>query len=489
MKKLSFFSLILMIVFIFSACSDDSDTNTIGDDEIIETTAELTLVGDCDSLKVNGNYQAGVVLDESHFAEVTVNVTKTGTYNFETEQTNGYSFKASGVFTETGEQKITFVATGIPEKAKEDYKSFKFGNATCGKYINVYDEGMPNLEDLVILFSGEPFMGDNYITYALSGQGELLWSKTGFSNPSVEDNKAYIVLNDVLYCFNVLTGEEYWSTPQDMSSFQNGISIDNNYLYVVNSGGLFALNKSDGSVAWNYLKTRYVNFVTPTVVDGIVYTAFSDSVVAINQGGTEKWKYYSENTIRSSPAIADGRLYFGNDRGLLTALNISDGSFVWSFNIGSTGEESPTVVNGKLYMQGKTSLYCLDAADGTEVWNYEITYEGSWSTPTVENEIVYATGVNNGVMAFNALTGEELWNNNAPAPSVSISPTVYDALLVAGGNAGLAAINAKSGFTIWQYGEFDPWNIEDNILVKTPAVIYNIETNTTAYSAESGNKQ
>lgn len=274
-----------------------------------------------------------------------------------------------------------------------------------------------------------------------------------------------------------------------MTSYQNGITIDDSYLYVANSGGLFALNKSDGSVAWNYLKTRYVNFVTPTVVDGIVYTAFSDSVVAINQGGTEKWKYYSENTIRTSPAVIDGKLYFGNDGGLLTALDISDGSFVWSFNIGNTGEESPTVVNGKLYMQGETHLYCLDATSGTEIWSYEISYEGGWSTPTVANSIVYATGINNGVMAFNALTGEELWNNNAPAPSASISPTVYDALLIAGGNAGLAVINAKSGSTIWLYGEIDPWNPEDNILVKRPTVIYNTKTNTTAYSAESGNKQ
>ena len=196
-------------------------------------------------------------------------------------------------------------------------------------------------------------------------------------------------------------------------------------------------------------------------------------------------------TIRSNPAVYNDVVYVGNDGGTLSAINISDKTLRWSSDIGITGEESPTIDNGKVYVQGSTKVFCLDADTGSTIWTYSIEFEttSSWSSPTVANGIVYVAGFGKGVLALDANTGAKLWNNNAAAETADNAPTVLNNLLIEGGPNGLAAINATTGTTIWNIAPFTTSSSATPIKFETAAVIYDREKGEIAYPSTSGHKQ
>lgn len=115
-------------------------------------------------------------------------------------------------------------------------------------------------------------------------------------------------------------------------------------------------------------------------------------------------------------------------------------------------------------------LLCLDAATGQEKWRREIapvykdaTGNGPRSTPTVDENLVYAISGDGHLAALKTTTGEQVWNLNLKekfqfkAPDYwwgfSGSPFIADNLLLinAGGEGSqsIAALDKKSGQVLW----------------------------------------
>ena len=77
---------------------------------------------DCGATKVNGAYIIENATNESNYVTVSVNVTKKGTWDMTAtaQNSNGYSFTGSGLFTETGVQIVRLTAQGTPVNEKTD---------------------------------------------------------------------------------------------------------------------------------------------------------------------------------------------------------------------------------------------------------------------------------------------------------------------------------------------------------------------------------
>ena len=80
---------------------------------------------------------------------------------------------------------------------------------------------------------------------------------------------------------------------------------------------------------------------SPTVVNGVVYVAAIDTdrgvneFYALNAGtGAKLRSYLIEGDVYTSPAVANGVVYFGSDDGNLYALNSSTGAKLWSYATG-----------------------------------------------------------------------------------------------------------------------------------------------------------
>ena len=71
------------------------------------------------------------------------------------------------------------------------------------------------------------------------------------------------------------------------------------------------------------------------------------------------WKYKTGGPVASSPAVVNGKVYFGSDDYHLYCLDIY-GNLLWKYKTGSYVDSSPAVVNGKVYFGSNDgTIYCF----------------------------------------------------------------------------------------------------------------------------------
>lgn len=87
-----------------------------------------------------------------------------------------------------------------------------------------------------------------------------------------------------------------------------------------------------------------------------------------------EWSYATTDGSNSSPAVANGVVYFGLVEKVY-ALNASTGSLLWTFS--TLTSSSPAVANGVVYIGGGNDnngeVYALNAKTGAELWSYTTT--------------------------------------------------------------------------------------------------------------------
>lgn len=84
-----------------------------------------------------------------------------------------------------------------------------------------------------------------------------------------------------------------------------------------------------------------------------------------------KWKFQTQGQIYSSPAVAEGKVFFGSGGGNLYAVNSEDGTLAWKFASGGRIMSSPSIAAGIVYFESYDgNLYALDAADGRLKWKF-----------------------------------------------------------------------------------------------------------------------
>ena len=89
---------------------------------------------------VGGVYIAGQSTGDSNFIQVTVNVTRAGTYTITTDSINGYFFKATGNFNNTGSVQVKLACFGKPITASANHFSIKYDSVVCEVAIPVQSD-------------------------------------------------------------------------------------------------------------------------------------------------------------------------------------------------------------------------------------------------------------------------------------------------------------------------------------------------------------
>ena len=378
-------------------------------------------------------------------------------------------------------------------------KSFKFLAfliltivLSCEKDLET-DNPSINMENRIVIACGKPSSSDNYYVYAIDGNGNLLWSKPGFGPPvAINNDIAYLNLSGNLYAVNVRTGEEIWSNETTQGDFNNSITFYNKVLYTSSFGSkkIYAVNALTGEIKWSFETDILAVFSSaPTVVNEVVYFGAPDeNVYALDLEGNLIWKYFTNaGDLRSSTAVSDNKLYIGADNGSLYVLNAENGDSIWSYNIGITGEESPTISNHMVFIQGEQKVFCLNSDNGSIIWDYDIAYSYSWSSPTEIDGKLYVCGINRGLQALNSNDGSELWNNTSFGTTTRGCPVVFGEVVYVSAPGGLVAIDALTGNTLWNYGEFT--FMSTAISFYSSPVVYDTETKLVGYPSDSGNMQ
>ena len=82
-----------------------------------------------------------------------------------------------------------------------------------------------------------------------------------------------------------------------------------------------------------------------------------------------RWRVDGLAGVTSTPAVVDGAVYFGDWSGVFHALRTSDGSEIWSRNLGSPIRPSPLVAGDRVYTPvSNGAMYALSRDTGDIVW-------------------------------------------------------------------------------------------------------------------------
>lgn len=151
---------------------------------------------------------------------------------------------------------------------------------------------------------------------------------------------------------------------------------------------------------------------------------------------------------------------FGDQGGMVNAIDMSTGELVWSYETGQ-GVFNAAASDGDRVFVGDRSgfLYALDAKTGELQWQFDVRVDGRGDgvievTPAVDDGRVYAGASNGLIFAVDAASGELAWTLDAGAEVYS-SPLVVDGTVYIGSNdptALLYAIDATTGVVQWTAG-------------------------------------
>ena len=164
---------------------------------------------------------------------------------------------------------------------------------------------------------------------------------------------------------------------------------------------IYALDAASGQLKWKF-KTGDVIHASPAIADGKLYVGSWDSYFyALDaKTGNEIWRFktgedpdiHNQVGIQSSAAVADGIVYFGCRDSNFYALDAATGKERWRFNNkGSWVIGSPAVANGRVYFgTSDTALfYALDAKSGTQFFSLGFHGWPLFSSPALAGDRVY----------------------------------------------------------------------------------------------------
>ncbi|MFQ5407057.1 MAG: PQQ-binding-like beta-propeller repeat protein [Anaerolineales bacterium] len=105
----------------------------------------------------------------------------------------------------------------------------------------------------------------------------------------------------------------------------------------------------------------------------IIFTELDEIPDAETGGIAPLWKFKCEDEIRTTPLVADGRVFVSAYDHNVYALNLEDGSFVWKFAAEAGFAASPMVEKGSIYIGSEdTRFYALAASTGRKVWQLDL---------------------------------------------------------------------------------------------------------------------
>jgi outer membrane protein assembly factor BamB len=289
-------------------------------------------------------------------------------------------------------------------------------NSTTGEKLWSYytSAGANSIWSSPAIDSGKVYIGvtRDHSLYCLNeSTGMLLWSfETGneiASSPLVSNGKVYFGSSDGnLYCLNTNDGSLAWNFTSvgldfwgDVGGIDSSPAISGNIVFVGSrDANLYALNAITGVEIWHYTarsddRLTDAIFSSPTVYDDDVFFNNGNKLYCLNAAtGTLVWKTSGAinfGGVYSSPAVANGRVFIGDNENTFYCFNASAGSSIWNLtNVGPV-VTSPAIADGKVYFGAANGrVYCLTESTGAEIWRYR-TIERIWSSPAIANGTVF----------------------------------------------------------------------------------------------------
>lgn len=219
----------------------------------------------------------------------------------------------------------------------------------------------------------------------------------------------------------------------------------------------------------------------PLIVGDLLFSAdLSGKVTAYHRiYGYPLWTTQVPGPVDGSLAYGRSKVFVGDLRGNLTALNARDGSVSWKFK--STSEWlSPALVHRDriIIQSANDEVYALSETTGTELWHYsrrgdeKMTVRGN-ASPAIFGDRVFLGFADGYLVCVDFASGREVWNKRLRSRNrfydVDASPVVDSEGVIASAFDGKTyRLDAQSGGIQWVFpvGAYtSPLVIEDKVFL------------------------
>lgn len=273
--------------------------------------------------------------------------------------------------------------------------------------------------------SGTGVSGDLSVEWVFEMEGA-----NGGGSPVLHDGTVYGTGSSVLYAVAAETGEPEWQFTPDRGfvyTLNPVPAIDSGRIIVEGESNIYALDITTGDEIWRASVNGVTGYVT--VASGTVYIAGSNRnsdhdkigvVTALNVAdGSKKWSFEFEGWVSGAPAVTSTLVVVGGQVGEVYGIS-PDGTKQWQQSVEAPVAGSPSIADGRVHIGTGTyrevgddvgSIRALDSETGKEIWRFET--EGPFntiSTVTVTETTCYAISDNGSTLyALDKANGTKKW--------------------------------------------------------------------------------
>lgn len=184
------------------------------------------------------------------------------------------------------------------------------------------------------------------------------------------------------------------------------------------------------------------------------------------------WHKTTGGAFSSSPTLAGGVLFIGDNHGLLSAIDPRTGKTLWEYRAANPIMSAPIVFRNAVIVgegdenspQGSSpahpltvgappsALIALDRSDGRVLWKVRLPGSGMPTPAIIDGVLVHHNGAGH-VMGIDPETGKVLYDRDlhSIASMVAAMPVPGDKFITTGVNANAVwMLNAKDGSVVWK---------------------------------------
>lgn len=164
------------------------------------------------------------------------------------------------------------------------------------------------------------------------------------------------------------------------------------------------------------------------------------------------WRQELAGSSQSTPAVADGRVYVGDNSGALTALDVATGEILWRFETGGEVRSRPVIsADGRTIYFGSAdgALYAL-TPEGKLRWRFDADSALYGSPVLFDGRVVFGTAAGE-VISLDGDTGKVIWRSEAPEYAIERAPCVgADGVYVGAWDRNAYALELSDGTVRWR---------------------------------------
>lgn len=245
--------------------------------------------------------------------------------------------------------------------------------------------------------------------------------------------------------------------PEDGGSLTGGFAVSGNaLLFGTGTGGMYALNKKNGSLIWSYRGTNSITGAPVISGENVFFSQANGTVTCLKvSDGSLVWEtvpHEGENSMIDSGLTAgNGMLFFARSDYKLYAVSQKNGRTLWTYSGSSQGlRTAPAYSEGLVFLGEYDGIFSIiDVKTGKRLNGGGAG--GAINTPVVSGGKVYFSSWDGSVQAVKIKDVEPLWNAKIGDP-VTTSPVTDGKIIVVGTGRGIAAaIDSRDGSILWNF--------------------------------------